>query len=161
MYRWSKVLLEDIQQGSSLLGAKTAVYYLLKMYAGSSPDRIAYPAQDTLASISGLSKSSVQKALKQLQEAKWIQRVGYTDSLKRTAIYRIMTPEERESKILLTPPVRSYEGGTEDLTNNKESSKKNQEEREPPSSSSSSSINQSCPGETKNGSFWDNLQGLS
>lgn len=161
MYRWSKVLLEDIQQGSSLLGAKTAVYYLLKMYAGSSPDRIAYPAQDTLASISGLSKSSVQKALKQLQEAKWIQRVGYTDSLKRTAIYRIMTPEERESKILLSPPVRSYEGGTEDLTNNKESSKKNQEERERPSFSSSSSINQSEPEELKTGSFWNNLQGLS
>lgn len=158
-------MLEDIQQGSSLLGAKTAVYYLLKMYAGSSPDRVAYPAQDTLASISGLSKSSVQKALKQLQEANWIRKIGYTDSLKRTAIYKIMTPEERGSKILRGGAVKSYEGGTEDLTNNKESSKKNQEEREPPSSFSSSSSSQNktkqqCPGESENGSFWDNLKGL-
>lgn len=172
MYRWSKILLEDIQEGAQLLGSKAAVYYLLKMYAGSSPDQIAYPAQDTLAGITGLSVSTIQKALKQLIEANWIQHKGYTDSLKRTAIYRIVPVNERGvHKILQGGGVKSYEGGTEDFTDNKESSKKNQEERgsglnarpSSPSSSSPSSESQTNNNQTtkaESNSFWNNLQGL-
>jgi len=165
MYRWTKIHIEDIRDGASLLGAKAAVYYLLKMYAGASPDQIAYPAQSTLAEISGLSVSSVQKALKQLCEANWIEKKGYTDSLKRTAIYHIVPAHQRTPrKILQGEGVKSYAPPPQDFTDKKESRNKNQEERgngqnaRPSSPSSSSSDSQLNTNEAS--SFWNNLQGL-
>jgi len=120
MLPWTKISLTDIRQGAQILGTKTAVFYLLKMYAGKSEDQKAYPAQQTLADIAGVSKDSVSKALKQLQEAGWIKRVGYTDNIKRTAIWIICDESERVCKILQGGVVKSYKGGLPNITNKKE-----------------------------------------
>ena len=141
MYNWEKVTLEEIRQGGKILGAKTCVFYLLKMFAGKSEDALAYPSQSTLSDISGLSPSSIQKALKQLKEAGWIKFEGYTKEVKRTAIYRICGPvSEVQSdpvprKILRGGSVRSYEGGQYNFTNKKEKqNKKNINNKEGPKS---------------------------
>jgi DNA-binding MurR/RpiR family transcriptional regulator len=120
VYNWTKIHLEDIRQGAKILGAKACVFYLLKMYAGKSPDKLAYPSQSSIADITGLSQSSVAKALKQLKLSRWIEFRGYTDTNKRTAIWAICEPFEREGFEMprddIRPLVRSYNGGMENLT---------------------------------------------
>ena len=137
MYNWEKITLEEIRHGAKILGAKTCVFYLLKMFAGKSEDQLAYPSQSPLSDISGLSQSSVQKARKQLKDAGWIKLEGYTLEHKRTAIWRVYGPKPVDEvyprKILRDPPVRSYGPPPSNFTNNKEKQlkKKNTNKREP------------------------------
>jgi DNA-binding transcriptional MocR family regulator len=124
VFKWAKIQIEDIQQGAKILGTKTCVFYLLKMYAGKTDEMLAYPSQSTLAEISGLSVSSIAKALKQLKDAGWIALEGYTDTPMRTAIWRICEPGERVCKIRHEGYVKSGKTPMPNLTNKKESIKK-------------------------------------
>ena len=146
MYKWTKIELIDIRQGAQMLGAKACVFYLLKMYAGHSPDKTAYPSRQSLSEISGISVSGVAKALKKLQDGNWIELVGYTDSLKRTAIWRIVEADNRVCTNGYTPCAQMGTPTVSKRVHKRESLKENKEREEgrapsPSSSSSSSSKN--------------------
>ncbi|RPF49619.1 helix-turn-helix protein [Thermodesulfitimonas autotrophica] len=103
---------------------------LVRLYLARCADgeRAAYPSLNTIASRCGLSKPTVIKALKELEEKGWLVRTGRVTAKQehQTNVYLLVTPEpekqaDRDKKEgggkAALPPVKNITGKEEGVVN--------------------------------------------